>query len=271
LKVDRPLVLYGAGKLGQLAAEVMAELKIPVAAIVDQNGFFKLKDILPEAKANNLIAVCVTTEPYGKLKEMLEKDGWKNIVSIYDIFNWYPECGITNGWKFSGDVSKISKELHQVALAWDDGCSHDHYSQFVFWRCENHEWLVFKWTPILPEIKTVIAGRLFCGPEDCTLAAIRERKILTIFSRPQEVVKVHLEGEELPSLELSLERFQDYRPILKVACYHNEDGLYKIEKLLMDNLERYKFYFRLHSFQGQAAYMYAVPEEKIGKNVDTWA
>jgi hypothetical protein len=257
------LVLYGAGKLGQLAAEVMEELKIPVAAIVDQNGFFRLKDILPEAKANNLIAVCVTTEPYGKLKEMLARDGWKNIVSVYDVFNWYPECGITNGWKIGKyTISEIGEKIHQIVINWNDGWSYGHYSIFCAWRYENEELPAIKWAPILPESQTLIAGRIFNGVEDCTLAGIRARKILTIFSQPQEFVKVHLEGEELPSLELSLEYFQDYRPILKVACYHNEDGLWKIEKLLMDNLERYKFYFRLHAYSGQGAYTYAIPEEK---------
>jgi hypothetical protein len=261
-KVDRPLVLYGAGKLGQLAKEILDELGIAVSAIVDQNGFFKLKDILPEAKASNLIAVCVTTEPYGKLKDMLQKNGWKNIVSIYDVFNWYPECGITNGWNIENSKENTAN-ISSVSLRWDDGWSWYQYLAFITLRIAGVETEMFKWAPILPESQSLIVGRIFNGVEDCTLEGIRDRKKVTVFSQPQEFVKVHLEGEELPSLRLSIGHLRIYRPILKVACYHNEDGLYKIEKFLMDNLERYKFYFRLHAFQGQAAYMYCIPEEKM--------
>jgi hypothetical protein len=44
-RVDKPLVLYGYGKLGHLAEEIFYELKIPIAAIIwDANPDMTHKD-----------------------------------------------------------------------------------------------------------------------------------------------------------------------------------------------------------------------------------
>jgi hypothetical protein len=258
-KVDKPLFLYGAGKLGQLAVEVMNELAIMISGIVDKNGLIKSKDILPEVKKKSLIAVCCTTEPYWKIEDDLNEAGWADIVSIYDIFNAYPECGITNGW--TGEYNE-QIVLRRIALGWDDGWSYEHYFQFLCWRCFRDELFALKWAPIISDSAIVGGRKIISVTKNSSLAAIRERRRVVQFGH-MPFYDIHLEGMELTSIQQSIVAFQNHRPILKVACYHNEDGLWKIEKFLMDNLQRYKFYFRLHAYQGQAAYIYCIPEEKV--------
>jgi hypothetical protein len=262
-KVDKPLFLYGAGKLGQLAVEVMNELAIMTSCMVDKNGLIKSEDILPEVKKRSLIAVCCTTEPYWKIAESLRSDGWNDIVSVYDIFNAYPECGITNGWKVDYNILNVKNEFHEITVQWDDGWSYNHYLYFTAWRCRSQEFPILKWAPVIPDYAVVGGIKILAGVENYILAAIRERRKISVFNYPLPFVNIHMEGMELPFIQREIPFFQQYRPILKVACYHNEDGLWKIEKFLMDNLVKYKFYFRLHAFQAQAAYMYCVPEEKV--------
>jgi hypothetical protein len=256
--VNKPLFLYGAGKLGQLAAEVMDELAIMVSTIVDKNGLIKSEDILPEVKKKSLIAVCCTTEPYWKIEDDLKDAGWQDIISVYDIFNAYPECEITNGWTAKG----YPKAIFNVQDTWDDGWSWFHYFLFVMYRQFRTESPALKWAPIIPDYAVVGGRKIISVTKNSSLAAIRERQRKVEFGN-SSFYDIHLEGMELPSIQQSIVAFQSHRPILKVACYHNEDGLWKIEKFLMDNLQKYKFYFRLHSYQGQAAYTYCVPEEKV--------
>jgi hypothetical protein len=258
-KVDKPLFLYGAGKLGQLAAEVMNELKIPVTLVLDKNGIFKVSDILPIVKKESLIAVCCTTEPYSSIESDLKAAGWTDIVSVYDIFNAYSECEIFNGWKVN---SGYPKAMSDVNSKWEDGWSWQHYLFFHSYRQYGAELDTCKWAPIIPD-RAIVGGHDITNfVKDSSLAAIRERRCIPTFGR-LPFYNIHCEGMELPAIQQNITNFQYYRPILKVACYHNEDGLWKIEKFLMDNLEKYKFYFRLHAFQGQAAYIYCLPEEKV--------
>jgi FkbM family methyltransferase len=80
------------------------------------------------------------------------------------------------------------------------------------------------------------------------------------FGIPFTFIKLHLEGGEYNALLGARETISKHRPILAVTCYHSEDGLWKIPKLMMEMCKDYKFYFRLHTFLGQGAIAYAIPE-----------
>jgi FkbM family methyltransferase len=75
-------------------------------------------------------------------------------------------------------------------------------------------------------------------------------------------VKLHLEGAELAALKGAQRTLVEYRPIIAVTTYHNEDGVWKIPVYLMGLLEKYKFLFRVHSWCGTGAVMYAIPKER---------
>ena len=252
-KVDRKLILYGYGTLGRLAEEVFNELKIPIYLIVDHTNQAAIKKGIKES---SLIAVCVASEPYLPIAGQLEKDGWKDVMPVYDIIMAYPEIGITNGW-FSGKDTEEDCENIIFVNGNFDFDSQWHYLIFRKWHQYRKEYeLDIEPRPSLPS----------------TLADIRARQRVAIwpnqsFRHPAPYM-IHAEGCELKTLEENIKIFQSRRPVLEVACYHSRDGLWKIPKYLMDNLKDYRFTFRLHCYMGTGAYLYCTPEEKYENNKD---
>ena len=76
-------------------------------------------------------------------------------------------------------------------------------------------------------------------------------------------VKLHLEGNELSSLIGAKKTLVSHRPIIAATVYHNHSGIWKTQKWLMDNLQNYRFFMRLHCWCGTGAVIYAVPKERI--------
>jgi len=86
-KVDKPLILYGAGNLGKMAKEYFDRLKIPIAAVVDMrpglcvnDPFWKqivvLPDDIPHAqRASSLLVICVATSPLSEITAPLRATG----------------------------------------------------------------------------------------------------------------------------------------------------------------------------------------------------
>ena len=175
-QADKPLVLYGAGNLGQMAKEYFDLLKIPIEFIVDcqaktidKQGFWKgTKVIHPQTvslltKKSVLLAICVVTSPYTELETSLRKDGWSDIVPFYDMTEAYRDFHpLSNGWfappLTDDDMQKTSK----ILSLWEDDISRSHHLQFLAWRRLRTEWY-FKDAPVtthdrffIPEIISVI-------------------------------------------------------------------------------------------------------------------
>lgn len=262
-RVDRPLVLYGYGKLGRLAEEVFKEIKVPISFIYDKSN---VPNVMFVGKF--LVAVCVASEPYEPICNSLRGQGWTDIVSIYDIFEAYPECGITNGWT---DTTIYPLEEGRVHNSLADEWSRDHYQQFRDWHRTRH------FNPVYPIINNafcipeVIAGEhIYYQHEGSTLRDISKRKgqrplfgnssSYILFGTIYSYIQLHLEGHELSCVRRNMPYFKKVRPIIAVTVYHTSDGLWKIEDEMMRNLEGYRFYFRCHAYQGQAAILYCIPE-----------
>ena len=79
---------------------------------------------------------------------------------------------------------------------------------------------------------------------------------------PASFIKIHIEGEEYEALNGGLNLIKKYRPILAITVYHNRDGLWKIPKLIMENISDYNFYFRMHSWCGTGAVIYGISRER---------
>jgi len=75
-------------------------------------------------------------------------------------------------------------------------------------------------------------------------------------------VKIHVEGGELRVLRGAVNTLRRTRPIVAVTVYHNRDGLWETPLFLIERLERYDFLFRLHSWCGTGAVLYAIPHER---------
>jgi hypothetical protein len=75
-------------------------------------------------------------------------------------------------------------------------------------------------------------------------------------------VKLHLEGAELAALKGARETLLACRPMIAATVYHNDDGIWKTALWLMETLPGYRFLFRIHSWCGTGAVIYAIPQER---------
>lgn len=74
-----------------------------------------------------------------------------------------------------------------------------------------------------------------------------------------DFLKVHTEGSEgevLAGAALTIDRF---RPALVFSVYHDRNGLSDIIHAAITRHADYRWYFRLHSFQGTGAFVYGIP------------
>jgi hypothetical protein len=66
----------------------------------------------------------------------------------------------------------------------------------------------------------------------------------------------------LAALKGARETLVNRRPLVTVTVYHNADGLFKTARWLMQNLNDYRFLFRIHAWCGTGAVIYAIPNER---------
>ena len=92
---------------------------------------------------------------------------------------------------------------------------------------------------------------------------------MTVTTRPLDAlgasptyIKLHLEGGELDALKGARATLHTSRPIVAATVYHNADGIWRTPLWLMDNLPRYRFLFRAHTWCGTGAVVYAIPNER---------
>lgn len=80
---------------------------------------------------------------------------------------------------------------------------------------------------------------------------------------PATFLKLHLEGAELDVFKGARETILRDRPIIAATVYHNDDGIWRTPLWLMETLENYRLLFRLHSWCGTGAVVYAIPGERL--------
>jgi FkbM family methyltransferase len=74
--------------------------------------------------------------------------------------------------------------------------------------------------------------------------------------------KLHLEGAELAALKGARQTLLANRPLVAATVYHNADGIWRTPLWLMETLPDYRFLFRVDSWCGTGAVIYAVPQER---------
>lgn len=92
-------------------------------------------------------------------------------------------------------------------------------------------------------------------------AQVETRRIDSLDLAPT-FVKLHLEGAELAALRGGRQTLLTSRPIVAATVYHNTDGIWETPLWLMDTLPDYRFLFRVHSWCGTGAVIYAIPDER---------
>ncbi len=153
-KVDKPLILYGAGSLGKMAKEYFERLGIPFLFVVDANpdlhrrdpfwtgvDVLGIQDVPIELRENALLAICVVTAPFSQVTAPLKKQGWRDVAPFYDIAEAYRDRHpLSNGWH-SGVLSKGDIcGIESVLSRWEDDLSRAHHLQFIAWRSLREEW-----------------------------------------------------------------------------------------------------------------------------------
>lgn len=69
-------------------------------------------------------------------------------------------------------------------------------------------------------------------------------------------------SETLPVLQGGERSIHKYRPLIAVNIGHYQSDFLQVPPYLIKQCVNYKFYFRMHSYQGNDCILYAVPEEK---------
>lgn len=82
-------------------------------------------------------------------------------------------------------------------------------------------------------------------------------------TQPIDFIKMDIEGAERHALRGGITTIHRDRPILAISLYHSPHDVVDLPVYLMDELERYIFMVRHHSFIGSETVLYAIPEEKM--------
>lgn len=154
-RVDKPLALYGAGKLGRMAIELLERIGITEFVVVDQ-GAERIRsdpfwhgrnlvrpDELPASViSESLLAVCIATESFERLALELTAQGWKDIVPFYDVAEAYTDSyPLGNGWELNSFDEEEVEATSEVLTRWGDDISRAHHLQFIAWHRLREDWI----------------------------------------------------------------------------------------------------------------------------------
>jgi len=153
-KVDKPLVLYGAGNLGRMAKAYFSFLGIPVTLVLDiQPGIHRAssfwagteichpRDVPPSTRQSSLLVVCVANSPFNGIAAPLRVQGWEDIAPFYDVSEAYTDSHpLSNGW-FTGNLDPTDLAGITACFSrWEDTVSRAHHLQFIAWHALREEW-----------------------------------------------------------------------------------------------------------------------------------
>lgn len=227
-KVDKPLVLYGAGNLGRMAKQYFEKIGIPFKYVVDSNpephrsdpfwagvDIISPKDVTPKERSEILLAICVATTPFSRLSAELGSLGWTDLVPFYDIAEAYRDRHpLGNGW-FSGKLNQTDIENVELVLSgWQDDISRAHHLQFIAWHALREDWL-FDDAPVtqsdryfIPEIVSLLrSDEIFCDL-GAHHAEVILRFLQTTGNRFKEIWAIEPDRENLSQLRTELQKLE---------------------------------------------------------------
>jgi FkbM family methyltransferase len=234
-KVDKPIVLYGAGNLGKMAKGFFDHLNMPFLYVVDKNAaayktdkywqgtrVIHPDDINAADKKNALLVVCIVTMPLIALRDELIAAGWEDTAFFYDVSEAYCDRHpISNGW-FINKLSVRGKEsIRKVYSSLSDDVSRMHYLQFLAWRRLRVE-LLFKAIEInvsnrffIPEVVSVLNEHevfVDCGAHK---GFVTEKFLETVKSTYKDIYAIEPDRE---NFELCKSTLKDTKNITMIGC-----------------------------------------------------
>lgn len=175
-QVNKPVALYGAGNLGQMARDYFAHLGISIELVVDKSADRYKNDrtwagitlktpaeVLETEKQTHMLVVAIANFPYADIAAELGGHGWHDVVPFYDVSEAYRDKHpLSNGW-FVGQLNQAEQQaIGDVLAGWHDDVSRAHHVQFIAWHALREDWLFAK-APVtiddryfIPEIRAVM-------------------------------------------------------------------------------------------------------------------
>ncbi|MFA6096769.1 MAG: FkbM family methyltransferase [Candidatus Paceibacterota bacterium] len=235
-KIDRPVVLYGAGSLGKMAKNFFDYLHMPYLYVVDKNAAQYKKDkywqgvniihpseVKETDKTNCLLVICIVTIPLIALRDQLRDDGWGDVAFFYDVSEFYSNrYPINNGWFLNKINENEKKAIGKVYSSFADDTSRLYYLQFLAWRKLRIE-LLFESLEVnndnrffIPEVVSVLHGdEVFvdCGAH---WGFVMEKFVKVVEHRYKALYAIEPDSNNVKMLEERLKNISSIK-ILKCA------------------------------------------------------
>ena len=170
------MAVYGAGKFGQMALELLDHVGVTPDCVVDVRAadFRELPywagrklvtpdELTRDQRAALTLGVSIATLPFESLAQQLAPQGWKEITPFYDIAEAYRAVyPLSNGWVWDRVDEMDLDFLDRVLARWDDDVSRAHHLQFLAWHRLREDW-TFDDAPVnqgdryfIPEVLAVL-------------------------------------------------------------------------------------------------------------------
>ena len=153
-KINKPLAIYGAGKLGKMAIEFLQQIGVRPSIVIDANPIASSDDpfwqdieiVTPDAvsmlvRSSHMLAVSIASLPFEELAKPLTAQGWIDIVPFYDVTEAYTDVyPLSNGWVLHQMDEDDIKSTQEVLTEWADDLSRAHHIQFLAWHRFREDW-----------------------------------------------------------------------------------------------------------------------------------
>lgn len=104
-----------------------------------------------------------------------------------------------------------------------------------------------------------IDGLGYCSQIWSGAADVKNAVSIDELNLKPDFIKIHTEGSELKALMGAKTTIKTYHPALAFSVYHTRNGFCNDIYEAMKEFHGYRWYFRLHSYQGTGAFVYAIP------------
>ncbi|MCC0627632.1 MULTISPECIES: FkbM family methyltransferase [unclassified Clostridioides] len=193
------------------------------------------------------------------------------IMSVLNENEVYIDCGAYTGNTLSQFIEKVNGKFNKIIAFEPNLESYQNLQEITrdLNTIYNNKINIFKYGVGETKYIGLLRNNLGLASKFVNLASENFQEEVEIVNLDEFLInldptfiKVHVEGMELDVLKGSMEIICKMRPILVITTYHNSDGVYKIPDLLINNLNDYSFYFRLHGYCGTQSVLYAIPNER---------
>jgi len=151
--ITEPVIIYGAGELGQLASSALTAAGVEISHVIDRvtypprkvgdHNVISASDITIDEMMKSTTLICVSKFPPDEISLYLNSRGFKDVRPFYNVsFLFGDKYPINNGWN-GNDIEKdhINK-VYDVIDLMGDNISAAHYVRFLYWHMFREEVLV---------------------------------------------------------------------------------------------------------------------------------